>query len=104
MMLENSTYSVISPEGCAAILWKDQTATKQAAAMLKLTAKDMLNFNVIDKIIHEPKDGAQNDPQRMIKILKDNLIMALLKLDGLSGQELKIQRANKFEVLGFFES
>ncbi|MCL4386189.1 MAG: acetyl-CoA carboxylase carboxyltransferase subunit alpha [Actinobacteria bacterium] len=103
MMLENSTYSVISPEGCAAILWKDQSATKQAAAMLKLTAKDMLNLNVIDKIIHEPKGGAQNDPERMIKILKDNLIIVLSKFDGLNGEDLKIQRSNKFESLGFFE-
>lgn len=103
MMLENSTYSVISPEGCAAILWKDQTATKQAAAMLKLTAKDLLNFNIIDRIIHEPKGGAQNEPDRMIKILKENLIIALSKFEGLSGEDLKIQRAEKFEALGFFE-
>jgi acetyl-CoA carboxylase carboxyl transferase subunit alpha len=103
MMLENATYSVISPEGCAAILWKDQSATKQAAAMLKLTARDMLNFHVIDKIIHEPKDGAQTDPQRMIKILKENLISALSMFDGVDGEELKKQRANKFEYLGFYE-
>lgn len=103
MMLENSTYSVISPEGCAAILWKDQTATKQAAAMLKLTAKDLLNFKIIDRIIHEPKGGAQNEPDRMIKILKENLIIALSKFEGLSGEDLKIQRAGKFEALGFFE-
>lgn len=103
MMLENSTYSVISPEGCAAILWKDQTATKQAAAMLKLTAKDLLNFKIIDRIIHEPKGGAQNEPDRMIKILKENLIIALSKFEGLSGEDLKIQRAEKFEALGFFE-
>lgn len=103
MMLENSTYSVISPEGCAAILWKDQTATKQAAAMLKLTAKDLLNFKIIDRIIHEPKGGAQNEPDRMIKILKENLIIALSKFEGLSGEDLKIQRADKFEALGFFE-
>src|SRR5450830_1362383 len=100
MMLENSTYSVISPEGCAAILWKDQTATKQAAAMLKLTAKDLLNFKIIDRIIHEPKGGAQNEPDRMIKILKENLIIALSKFEGLSGEDLKIQRAEKFEALG----
>ena len=103
MMLENSTYSVISPEGCAAILWKDQAATKQAAAMLKLTAKDLLNFKIIDRIIHEPKGGAQNEPDRMIKILKENLIIALSKFEGLSGEDLKIQRADKFEALGFFE-
>ncbi|MCL6087006.1 MAG: acetyl-CoA carboxylase carboxyltransferase subunit alpha [Actinobacteria bacterium] len=101
MMLENSTYSVISPEGCAAILWKDQTAVKQAASMLRLTAKDLLNLKVIDKIIHEPLGGAQNEPERIIKIVKENIMAALSKLDGLSGEELKLHRAQKFEILGF---
>ncbi|MCL4416369.1 MAG: acetyl-CoA carboxylase carboxyltransferase subunit alpha [Actinobacteria bacterium] len=101
MMLENSTYSVISPEGCAAILWKDQTAVKQAALMLRLTAKDLLNLKVIDKIIHEPLGGAQNEPERIIKIVKENIMAALSKLDGLSGEELKLHRAQKFEILGF---
>lgn len=101
MMLENSTYSVISPEGCAAILWKDQAAVKQAASMLRLTAKDLLNLKVIDKIIHEPLGGAQNEPERIIKIVKENIMAALSKLDGLSGEELKLHRAQKFEILGF---
>ncbi|MHB1252675.1 MAG: acetyl-CoA carboxylase carboxyltransferase subunit alpha [Candidatus Humimicrobiaceae bacterium] len=103
MMLENSTYSVISPEGCAAILWKDQGASKKAAAMLKLTAKDLLSFNIIDKIIHEPKGGAHNEPERMIRILKENITAALSKFEGLNAEELKKQRADKFEELGFFE-
>ena len=103
MMLENSTYSVISPEGCAAILWKDQGASKKAAAMLKLTAKDLLSFNIIDKIIHEPKGGAHNEPERMIRILKENIMAALSKFEGLNAEELKKQRADKFEELGFFE-
>jgi acetyl-CoA carboxylase carboxyl transferase subunit alpha len=103
MVLENSTYSVISPEGCAAILWKDQGASKKAAAMLKLTAKDLLNFKIVDKIIHEPKGGAHNEPERMIKILKENIMTALSKFEGLNAEELKTQRADKFEVLGFFK-
>ncbi len=103
MMLENSTYSVISPEGCAAILWKDQSASKKAAVMLKLTAKDLLNFKIIDKIIHEPMGGAHNEPERMIKILRENIAAALLKFEGLSAEELKTQRADKFEVLGFYK-
>ncbi len=103
MMLENSTYSVISPEGCAAILWKDQSASKKAAAMLKLTAKDLLSFKIIDKIIHEPRGGAHSEPERMIKILKENIAAALLKFEGLSAEELKTQRADKFEVLGFYK-
>ena len=103
MMLENSTYSVISPEGCAAILWKDQGASKKAAAMLKLTAKDLLSFNIVDRVIHEPRGGAHNEPERMIKILKENIVIALSKFEGLSAEEIKAQRADKFEVLGFFE-
>ena len=103
MMLENATYSVISPEGCAAILWKDQSATKQAASMLKLTAKDLLNLKVIDKIIHEPLGGAQNEPARMIKIVRDNLLIALSKFENASGEELKAERTKKYEILGFYE-
>lgn len=103
MMLENSTYSVISPEGCAAILWKDQSASKKAAAMLKLTAKDLLSFRIVDRIIHEPMGGAHNEPERMIKILKENIISVLSKFEGWSAEELKTQRADKFEELGFFE-
>ena len=103
MILENSTYSVISPEGCAAILWKDQSASKKAAAMLKLTAKDLLGFKIVDKIIHEPMGGAHNEPDRMMKILKENIAIALLKFEGLNAEELKTQRADKFEKLGFFE-
>lgn len=103
MMLENSTYSVISPEGCAAILWKDQGALKKAAATLKLTAKDLANLKVIDKIIHEPRGGAHIEPERMIKIIKENIKAALLKFEGLNSEELKIQRADKFESMGFFK-
>jgi len=103
MMLENSTYSVISPEGCAAILWKDQGSSKKAAAMLKLTARDLLSFKIIDRIIHEPKGGAHNEPERMIKILKGSIIAALSKFEGLSEEELKTQRADKFESLGFYQ-
>ncbi len=104
MMLENATYSVISPEGCAAILWKDQTSTKQAASMLKLTAKDLLNLKVIDKIIHEPLGGAQNEPARMIKIVESNLMDALSRFENVSGEELKLERAKKYEILGFYEN
>jgi|PersoiStandDraft_1058852.scaffolds.fasta_scaffold10702_2 acetyl-CoA carboxylase carboxyl transferase subunit alpha len=103
MMLENSTYSVISPEGCAAILWKDQGASKKAAAMLKLTAKDLISLKIIDRVIHEPRGGAHNEPERMVKILKENIMAALLKFEGLNAEELKTQRADKFESMGFFE-
>src|SRR4030043_1065035 len=70
MMLENSTYSVISPEGCAAILWKDSSGSKLAARALKLTSRSLLRLGVIDRIIFEPLGGAQADPIRMVRILK----------------------------------
>lgn len=102
MMLENSTYSVISPEGCAAILWKDASAAKLAASALKLTAKDLLKLGVIDRIIHEPMGGAHNDPERMVRIVKANLIEVLKRYKGVSGEELKKQRAEKYESMGIF--
>ena len=104
MMMENSTYSVISPEGCAAILWKDPSGSKLAARALKLTSKDLLRLKIIDKIIHEPIGGAQNDPKRMVKIVKRCIQEALNKYKGISGEELKMQRARKYESMGIFSS
>lgn len=101
-MLENSTYSVISPEGCAAILWKNPSGTKLAARELKLTSRDLLRLKVIDRIIHEPMGGAQNAPRRMVRIVRRYLIGALERYKDLSGEELKSRRAEKFERMGFF--
>ena len=104
MMLKNSTYSVISPEGCAAILWKDPSGSKLAARALKLTSKDLLRLKIIDKIIHEPMGGAQNNPKRMVKIVKKYIQEALGKYKGIPGEELKMQRAKKYESMGIFKS
>lgn len=101
-MLENSTYSVISPEGCAAILWKNPSGTKLAARELRLTSRDMLRLKIIDRIIPEPIGGAQNAPGRMVKIVKKYIIGALEKFAAISGEELKSRRAKKFESMGFF--
>jgi acetyl-CoA carboxylase carboxyl transferase subunit alpha len=101
-MLENSTYSVISPEGCAAILWKDPSGTKIAARELKLTSRDLLRLKVIDRIIHEPIGGAQNSPKRMVRIVRRYIISALEKYSNIPGEELKSGRAEKFESMGFF--
>ena len=101
-MLENSTYSVISPEGCAAILWKDPSGTKLAARELKLTSRDLLSLKVIDRIIHEPMGGAQNAPRRMVRIVRRYLIGAMERYKKFSGDELKSKRAEKFERMGFF--
>lgn len=103
-MLENSTYSVISPEGCAAILWKNPSGTKLAARELRLTSRDMLRLKVIDRIIPEPIGGAQNAPGRMVKIVKKYIIGALERFAGIPREELKSRRARKFESMGFFST
>ena len=101
-MLENSTYSVISPEACSAILWKNPSGTKLAARALKLTSKDLLKLGIIDRIINEPIGGAQNDPKRMVRIVKRYISDAIGRLGKYSGEELLLKRAEKFENMGSF--
>jgi acetyl-CoA carboxylase carboxyl transferase subunit alpha len=103
-MLENSTYSVISPEGCAAILWKSPSGTKLAAKSLKLTSGDLIRLKVIDKIIREPFGGAQNAPERMVKIVKKYIIKTLSKYSRIPKEKIKSDRADKFESMGVFNS
>ncbi len=103
-MLENSTYSVISPEGCAAILWKNPSGTKLAARELRLTSRDLLRLKLIDRIIPEPLGGAQNAPERMLKIVRRYIMDTLQKYEHIQGEELKSARARKFESMGIFES
>ena len=101
-MLENSTYSVISPEACSAILWKNPSGTKLAARALKLTSKDLLRHGIIDRIINEPIGGAQNDPRRMVRIVKRYISDAIGRLGKYNGDELLLKRAEKFESMGSF--
>jgi acetyl-CoA carboxylase carboxyl transferase subunit alpha len=102
MMLENATYSVISPEGCASILWRDPSVAKLAARALKITSKDLLKMGVIDKIIYEPIGGAQNDPQRMIRIVKAFLLSTIKRYSSMPNMDFKAERAKKFEIMGTF--
>jgi acetyl-CoA carboxylase carboxyl transferase subunit alpha len=104
-MLEFAYYSVISPEGCAGILWKeanDQTK-RQAADALKLTARDLFRLHVIDDIIAEPLGGAHRDPRQMGNILKGYLLRYLRELKQLPVDELLEQRYQKFRKMGVFE-
>jgi acetyl-CoA carboxylase carboxyl transferase subunit alpha len=101
-MLENSTYSVISPEACSAILWKDATGKKLAARALKITSGDLLRLGVIERVIHEPMGGAQNDPKRMIKIVRRYINDAIGRLGKYSSEDLRLKRAEKFENIGVF--
>jgi acetyl-CoA carboxylase carboxyl transferase subunit alpha len=102
LMLENSTYSVISPEGCASILWRDSSVAKLAARALKLTSRDLFKLGVVDKIIYEPLGGAQNNPERMVKIVKGYVISILMRYLRSHNTDFRKNRAEKYESIGFF--
>ena len=100
LMFEHAVYSVISPEGCASILWRDSSKVKLAAESLKLTAQDLKNFGIIDEIIPEPLGGAHRDIELSINNIKTSVIYHLEKLKNLSSEELKNERANKYLSIG----
>ncbi|MBN1899176.1 MAG: acetyl-CoA carboxylase carboxyltransferase subunit alpha [Spirochaetes bacterium] len=100
LMLENSTYSVISPEGCASILWRDATRAPEAAKALKLTAQDLYYFGVIDLIIDEPLGGAHTDHLMTANSIKKEIKNTLAKLNKLSSKSLVSQRYHKYRTLG----
>lgn len=102
-MLEHSIYSVISPEGCAAILWKDQNKKSEAAAALRLTAQDLERLNVIDGIIEEPLGGAHTDPESACRAVGDRIENALAELAKKETPRLLEERYRKFRALGSFE-
>ena len=96
LMFEHSIFSVISPEGCASILWRDASKANEAAKALKLTAKDMKKLNIIDEIIQEPLGGAHRDYNKSLKLLGDSIELQLNELLKLDPQELKIIKQNKY--------
>ena len=96
IMFEHSIFSVISPEGCASILWRDTTKANEAAKALKLTAKDMKRLNIIDEIIQEPLGGAHRDYGKSLKLLGDAIELKLNQLLKLDPQELKMTKQNKY--------
>jgi len=102
LILENSYYSVISPEGCAAILWKDRAASAKAAAALKITANELLAFKLVDEIVPEPLGGAHTDPAATAAALKSALIRNLNELLALPGPERLKKRYEKFRAHGHF--
>ncbi|MDA1155085.1 acetyl-CoA carboxylase carboxyltransferase subunit alpha [Yoonia sp.] len=99
-MLEHSVYSVISPEGCASILWKDSEKMREAAEALRLTAKDLQELGICDKIIAEPKGGAHRDPAMAVKAVGEALKSMLAELTGKSGDKLRKDRRDKYLALG----
>jgi acetyl-CoA carboxylase carboxyl transferase subunit alpha len=103
LMMENGWYSVISPEGCSAILWRDRAKANLAAEALKLTAPDLIELGVIDEIIREPIGGAHRDVDGAAKIVKKRIIANLNELSSLSGEELIQERIEKYSKMGFFK-
>ena len=99
-MLENAIYSVISPEGCASILWKDFKFAKQATRALKLTAKDLLHFGVIDAIIPEPIGGAHRFPKETIASVGQTIKQALDEMKAMSADDFILARQEKFLAMG----
>jgi acetyl-CoA carboxylase carboxyl transferase subunit alpha len=102
LILENAYYSVISPEGCAAILWKDRSAASKAAEALKITAKDLKALGLVDAIVPEPLGGAHTNPERMAETLRDCLLKELKDLLEMSAAERLKQRYAKFRAYGHF--
>jgi acetyl-CoA carboxylase carboxyl transferase subunit alpha len=104
MMLENSIYSVISPEGCAAILWRDKAYAEEAARALRLTAPDLLEFGLIDQIVPEPPGGAHMNHEEAGRLLDAYLLDALQSVRDLTCEERIAQRFEKFRAMGNVEN
>ena len=100
LMLEYSYYSVISPEGCAAILWKNGEMAPQAAEALKLTAKDLYKLKLVDEIVKEPLGGSHRDPSKMAFILRDRILKHLKQFEKLSLDDLLDRRYKKYRQIG----
>jgi acetyl-CoA carboxylase carboxyl transferase subunit alpha len=103
LMLENSIYSVISPESCSAILWRDQTHAEEAARALRLTAPDLLEFGLIDQIVPEPPGGAHMNHEEAGSLLDASLFDALHSVRDLTCEERIARRYEKFRKMGRFE-
>ena len=103
LMLEHAVYSVISPEGCAAILWKNASAAPDAASAMRITAQDLRKFGIIDEIVPEPSGGAHSDPAAAATMLAPSLEKAIRELQKLKPPALLDERYKKFRKMGVFE-
>jgi acetyl-CoA carboxylase carboxyl transferase subunit alpha len=102
LILENAYYSVISPEGCAAVLWKDRAFAPQAAAALKMSAPDLKEAKLVDEILTEPQGGAHHDWDQMAQTVKDAVLKTLGSLQKLSGSQLLEKRYERYRAYGMF--
>lgn len=101
-MLEHSIYSILSPEGFASILWKDPSRAKDAAGVMKITANDLKEFNIVDKIIKEPRGGAHKNPVKMAECIKKSILEALDEVEEKEIDILLTERYDKFRRIGNF--
>ena len=104
LMLENTWYSVISPESCSSILWRSWEYKETAASALKLTAKDMKKMNLVDKVIREPEGGAHRNKQKTFEIVKSNIVSSYNELKSLSSENLVSNRMEKYSNMGVYSS
>ena len=104
MILEHAYYTVISPEGCASILWKDASMARVATDALKITGEDLLKFDIVDEVIKEPIGGAHYNAEEMANNLKKSLLNALNEFKDMSYEELREQRYSKFRRMGVFKN
>jgi acetyl-CoA carboxylase carboxyl transferase subunit alpha len=102
IILEHAYYTVISPEGCASILWRDAAEAKRAAKVLKITGEDLIKFDIVDEILKEPTGGAHYNPEKIAKELKKTLLKSIKEFENMTPKELKDARYNKFRALGAF--
>tara|TARA_Y100000590_G_scaffold296871_1_gene334499 strand:- start:219 stop:767 length:549 start_codon:yes stop_codon:yes gene_type:complete len=100
IMLENSIYSVISPEGCATILWRDPKKTLEAAKAMKLTSSELLDLNIVDEVIKEPTGGAHRDRETILENIKNSIKKNLDYFENLSEDQIISERKNKFLKIG----
>jgi acetyl-CoA carboxylase carboxyl transferase subunit alpha len=100
LMLEHAIYSVISPEGCASILWKDASKSKEAAESMQITAQNLLDHQIIDEIIQEPLGGAHRNPKEAAIHIKQSLVENLKSFSGKSADEILKERKDKFLSIG----
>ena len=102
LMLENTWYSVISPEGCAAILWRDAAKAEQAAEAMKVTARDLLEMGIADEILPEPVGGAHRNPDATARVVKENVLRHLRELSAIPPDELVARRLQKYREIGVY--
>jgi acetyl-CoA carboxylase carboxyl transferase subunit alpha len=103
LMFEHSTYSVISPEGCAAILWNNGAKANEAAELLKITAQDLFQMKVVDEVVEEPIGGAHRDPRRAAELLKEAVVRNLAEIRNVPFDDLLRQRYEKVRRIGMFD-